>query len=188
MTDVIDKSTTNLERLIEGRDIANMIGVSNKSLVEMVTRHEVEIEKRETIPTKGRPKGFHYFTIPNAALIIACSRASASVKNEALKALKSESLYELIMNFDVDPEIDVKFIYIAKDESDRFKIGISNDPNRRIRELNVGNAEKIKLVAVAKANNRFEDEAMLHHANADKRIKGEWFRSIDIQETIGRLN
>jgi predicted GIY-YIG superfamily endonuclease len=188
MTDVIDNGSSNAERLIECRDIANMIGISNDSLKQLVARQEVEIEKQETISTKGRPQELNYFTIPNAALIIACSRASASVKNEALKALKSESLYELIMNFDVDPEIDVKFIYIAKDESDRFKIGISNDPNRRIRELNVGNAEKIKLVAVAKANNRFEDEAMLHHANADKRIKGEWFRSIDIQETIGRLN
>lgn len=67
-----------------------------------------------------------------------------------------------------------KFIYfISSDEL--TKIGISEDPQKRIKTLQVGNPIKLELMAtIGKANRNLESQ--IHEYFNDERINGEWFR------------
>ena len=77
--------------------------------------------------------------------------------------------------FDFD-DIDCRYVYAAQDQDGNLKIGISNNPDRRIRELNIGNAQELRLVYINEAQNpRYQDESELHKAAAPYLISGEWF-------------
>lgn len=63
--------------------------------------------------------------------------------------------------------------FIQSDKTGRIKIGRAKDPHKRIRELQTGNAEQLKLIAY------FEGwawrERKLHALLKDFRLQGEWF-------------
>jgi hypothetical protein len=70
-------------------------------------------------------------------------------------------------------------IYIAQaDEDGPVKIGVSDDPERRIAELQIGNAVKIVLVGFFVCGSWLIArtlEASVHAALAAFRLSGEWF-------------
>lgn len=62
--------------------------------------------------------------------------------------------------------------------SGRLKIGISNNPEERIKNLNIGNADILKLVYVREAKGKgYSDETKLHKDCDQHHIHGEWFTS-----------
>lgn len=72
------------------------------------------------------------------------------------------------------------YIYAIKNpDTGNIKIGISKDPEARLKQLRVGNDADLRLVLVEKieAPNRFQDERLAHLKNQYLRIRGEWFRS-----------
>lgn len=78
-------------------------------------------------------------------------------------------------DFDTD-DIPVRFIYAAKDEQGRLKIGISNNPERRVVELNIGNACQLELVYVKETSSpRYQDETAIHNEAAPYHIRSEWY-------------
>lgn len=88
------------------------------------------------------------------------------------------ALIEALEHFDVPDDIPDMFIYgIRESETGRIKIGISKDPENRLRQLQIGNSQKLEIVYVRKALNRFKDERQLHKLNSDKKIRSEWFES-----------
>jgi hypothetical protein len=65
------------------------------------------------------------------------------------------------------------------------KIGISDNPKRRLKQLQTGNPDK--LILIDHVNTGSSDEAarvedMLHKFYSHKRVRGEWFKGIDINE------
>ncbi|MBW4433994.1 MAG: GIY-YIG nuclease family protein [Pelatocladus maniniholoensis HA4357-MV3] len=56
----------------------------------------------------------------------------------------------------------------------KVKLGISNNPSRRLRCLQTGNSSKLQLLWVIDGFGRTE-ERKLHHALARYRVGGEWF-------------
>jgi hypothetical protein len=60
--------------------------------------------------------------------------------------------------------------YVVEDESKRVKIGNSKNIRRRIKNLQIGNAEQLILRVVS-----VDDEKKLHKAFEHCRIRGEWF-------------
>ncbi|HZJ92080.1 MAG TPA: GIY-YIG nuclease family protein, partial [Thiopseudomonas sp.] len=68
------------------------------------------------------------------------------------------------------------YVYMIREPSTgNIKIGISQDPERRLRQLQTGNSSKLELVACAKAENRYEDEMNLHRMVKNMLVRGEWF-------------
>lgn len=67
------------------------------------------------------------------------------------------------------------------------KIGYSKNPKKRLDELQTGNPEKLKLIAVMQGN--LQTEKSLHDLYSNKRIRGEWFRYIgDLKASIMSIN
>ncbi len=78
----------------------------------------------------------------------------------------------------------VRFLYVIKQyDTEFYKIGITNDVNTRISQLQVGSPQKLKYILSAEAD--MEDfmgkeirylEQLLHKNYSSLKIRGEWFK------------
>ena len=78
------------------------------------------------------------------------------------------------------------YIYIIhQGESRLFKIGVSNDPKRRLRALQTGNPHPLTLLRAFKCStmSAYRAEAAIHQHLAASRRKGEWFE-IDTDDRV----
>jgi len=69
------------------------------------------------------------------------------------------------------------FIYVIGPESGSQKIGFSQDVEKRLSSIQTGNPQKLKIhhkQEVRKEHVRLL-EKKIHHANARKKVSGEWF-------------
>lgn len=75
-------------------------------------------------------------------------------------------------------------IYFIQDTgSHAIKIGVSTDPERRLRSLQTATASKLVLLGVVPGD--LSTEAELHRHFADYRLRGEWFRGAPpVLETV----
>jgi hypothetical protein len=86
-----------------------------------------------------------------------------------------------------------EFIYIIRDlvKKNVYKIGISKEPQKRIKNLQTGNSNKIKIIFELKV---FKDiksrqvEKVIHQYLKEKNmwISGEWFK-IENEDTVYNL-
>ena len=85
-------------------------------------------------------------------------------------------IIEALNGFEVPDDLPDMFVYaIREKDTGNVKLGISRDPQQRLRQLQTGNSSELELVAYRKAENRFADERAIH-ADADAyRLRGEWF-------------
>lgn len=73
-----------------------------------------------------------------------------------------------------------RYLYMFKSGEDRYKIGVTTDVDRRLKELN-NRPYPVELYAVSEAPfyNAFEAERTMHEIHEDCRINGEWFKLSD---------
>lgn len=92
---------------------------------------------------------------------------SSSVATEVLKALQ---------DFEVPDDLPGLYVYAIRNTvTGNVKLGISRNPEARLKQLQTGNDCRLELVAMRPAAARFADEKALHNANAHARLSGEWF-------------
>lgn len=137
---------------------------------------------RESESTEGR--GGH--NRKDYALTIEAARAIASAeKNEkgkqflrfmaARSVITPRELMDLIADVDL-PDAPDLFVYaIREQDTGHLKLGISKDPEERLRQLQIANSSRLEIVAIRPAPNRFSDEAAIHKLAGQYRIHGEWF-------------
>lgn len=76
--------------------------------------------------------------------------------------------------------------FIANHEDGTVKIGYSDDPQRRLSDLQMGNHSRLEILATVPGGQ--DVEQMLHERFADSRIDGEWFDlSGNLREFIQRV-
>jgi hypothetical protein len=78
-------------------------------------------------------------------------------------------------------------IYLLRDGNGNYKIGITTRKSTsRVKELQTGNAEEIKVVAEFESKYFRKLESVMHRTYSNKRMKGEWFQleSKDTQNFI----
>ena len=170
--------------------IADAFRIEHASVVRLVRKHRDDLEKfgsvdfREvTFMTNGGAQR-RYTADLNAAqtaFVVSSLRnkASSKVIGGLIAALPEQyrlSVMDLVNDMDIEElDRDMSIYVILETESKRVKIGISRDPERRVRELQVGNSQKLELIAHRKAENGFSDEARLHRIFASDKVRGEWF-------------
>ncbi len=88
---------------------------------------------------------------------------------------------------------DTVWLYaIAVDPLGPFKVGISQKPTIRVRELQTGNHLKLQVFCMMPLWDRAEAchfEASFHKIHSNKRIEGEWFSLslIEVVSTFGAI-
>lgn len=83
----------------------------------------------------------------------------------------------------------MSFLYvIAASEKGPVKLGLSQDPERRVRQLQTGSAQPLRLFHVEEVHDtrvRVAEKA-LHKMLGHRRMKGEWF-DLDVETAIGEV-
>lgn len=70
----------------------------------------------------------------------------------------------------------MNYIYLIKNtEESYYKIGVSKDPKKRIKELNTGNSAELVLVEMYESELAYKIERTLHRKYSYMRKHGEWF-------------
>jgi predicted GIY-YIG superfamily endonuclease len=68
------------------------------------------------------------------------------------------------------------FVYLIRlSENSTYKIGVTKNITKRIKELQTGNAEEIYLVDKYESDNAFKIEKALHNFFRHKKKLNEWF-------------
>lgn len=94
-----------------------------------------------------------------------------------IKAVDDLSIIqEALNNFEVPDDIPDMYVYAIKNtDTGNIKLGISKNPEQRLKQLQIGCDGKLELVAYRKADKGYQDEVQLHHENSQYAIHGEWF-------------
>lgn len=81
-----------------------------------------------------------------------------------------------------------QYVYIIENnDNGAIKIGVGNDPDNRLKQLQTGSVAELSLVYRSIiCSNAFEVEKFMHHNFKEKHIRGEWF-NIDKTEVINEL-
>ena len=92
------------------------------------------------------------------------------------KVQDAKAIIAALEDFEIPENLPPMYVYAIRNKTTRrVKLGISQNPERRLKELQIGNDCELELVAFRKAENRFKDEKALHRENAPLHVRGEWF-------------
>lgn len=179
----VDIVTLNSDGWVNATAIASSYGkridhwLANKETKEYIEKLR-EIEGGEVL---GVSRGRHGGTWIHPMLAVEFAGWIGGVKAKIMMAKIAslgESVIDALKDFDVPEDMPDMYVYaIREDESGRIKLGISRNPEQRLKQLQTGNSQKLSLVAYKKAGNGAVDEAALHEANKDLHVRGEWFDS-----------
>lgn len=143
------------------------------------------MEKRTLTSTGGRAAKEFLLNYEQLLLLVSLMRnndSSVEMKKTLIKTAEISKTLELIRKFDNDG-IECRYVYAAMDEHGRVKIGISNNPKERVKQLNIGNADRLTLVFTKHTvGNGFSDEVILHEKCREFHVRGEWFKKEAIEE------
>lgn len=70
----------------------------------------------------------------------------------------------------------MKYVYLIQSlEDGYYKIGISKNPQKRIKQLQTGNSSELKLIVFYQSDIANKIENVLHNRYSHFRKEGEWF-------------
>lgn len=82
----------------------------------------------------------------------------------------------------------MKYVYLIRaEENGMYKIGVSKDPKKRVKQLQTGSNEDLKLIESFASNHPHKVETALHNRFFPNKKRGEWF-SLGITEEINFIS
>ena len=184
----IKQDKTN-EPYVRSVDIWQGLGYAeHRLLIRVLTKHagvlghlSTEVCNPERGSKGGRPEKTYLLNERQFLLTaLLASAPGAKIKSAVVDGLLNKSVrevIEMVTSIDLEDIPPDRYVYVAQEAgSGRYKIGISKDPTRRIKELNIGNPEQLKLIHYFKSNgNKYESETLTHKMYAAHRLRSEWF-------------
>jgi len=81
------------------------------------------------------------------------------------------------------------YIYIIGSENPPYKIGISKNPERRLKNLQTGHPHKLKIIELRKTDSKKTKllESVIHKHLDRYRLNGEWF-DIPLEKAINHVD
>ena len=79
------------------------------------------------------------------------------------------------------------YLYFISDCAEHIKIGVTDSINRRIKQLQTGNAQELYLVHYVVLNSprdAYELEALLHRSMEKHKVKNEWYRKRPVMKML----
>lgn len=168
IADLIEKQHSNIKISAERLSASGVIGtLSEREFIHKGNTYtEYLLNKRDSFIVVAKVSPQHI-----GKVIDAWGRTQQSL-DELLAALDA---------FDVPEECSGMYVYaIQNTTTGNIKLGISRNPEQRLKQLQTGNDCTLKLVAYKKAKNKFKDETTLHYNYSSAHVRGEWFNNSSI--------
>jgi hypothetical protein len=92
-----------------------------------------------------------------------------------------DQVQEWVKSLEREPYTIAGYVYLfRRTGTDEYKIGISNDPQRRVLEARTNSKDRLQIVHVIATDDPEDIEGLLHRRFKVNRIRGEWFWLDDI--------
>ena len=159
----------------------------NFRIMSLIEKHKEQFLRLGEIPkvtihtsSAGRPVMEYKLNNNQLMFLLSMLRGTGVIvdfKCEAIKAGSMIAVLTALNDFDFG-ESQQRYVYAAQDDFGNIKIGISNDPEARVKNLNIGNPCELKLIFSREAKQeRYKDETLLHGQCEKYNIRSEWFSS-----------
>ena len=156
----------------------------HEQVFRLITKYKRYFEDMGTLKANvrtGKTKGFTEYLLNynQVMFLFTLFRGSEVITKLSVGLIKSASIgnaIDLLNSFDVD-DLPVRYVYAMQDDRGRIKIGISNNPERRVKEIQAANGGEVKLIMVKETKNPgYQDETALQGACTKYLIHSEWFQ------------
>ena len=157
--------------------IAEITGKVHRNVMRDIKQHLKGIDIYKSTYLSKQNKKIPCYILPKAMAAVVMARYdSGIVMKIATAAEQSIDIMKALQSFEIPDELPDMYVYAIREcSTGNIKLGISKDPEARVKQLQNGNSGALELVAYKRAVNRFKDEASLHELASDNNIKGEWF-------------
>ena len=138
---------------------------------------EEDVQKLAT-PTPGGLQRLNHINERGVLnMLIKSSRTPPKLLDEIISRVKgAKEIIAALEDFEIPENLPTMYVYaIRNNHTGRIKLGISENPERRLKELQTGNDCELELLAYREAANRFKDEKAIHNRHQHLRVRGEWF-------------
>ena len=102
-------------------------------------------------------------------------KISKGMVNKLCKGMIQDALPLNRVDCSITPRPTIVYIITANEYASIYKIGLTNDVIRRLREMQTGCPYVLFALRAYSVNNPVAVEAMLHAFFHKKRLQGEWF-------------
>jgi hypothetical protein len=174
------------EPRIRDVELGQKLGYSRPSKIRETIKRQIKhlekigsVKTIRSIPENGGRTVDGYLLNKNQALfVLMCAdKTPSDVRISIAKSITAiDAVLQSLNDFEVPEGFPDMYVYAIREKgTGNIKLGISVDPERRLRDLQTGNSNELELVAYVKAKNRFADETALHKKASGHHIRGEWF-------------
>lgn len=167
-----------MEIKVTSLQVAGQLKRIHKNIIQLIRQYEKDFEELGELEiikesTRGRPSVHYVFNLNQIKFLISLMHGKDIAK------LKKQ----IILNsFNSDDFLNFKTggyftsIYLVKNNSGLYKIGVSKNPEQRIRNISTQTGQKIETIHISDLmDNGNNVESRIHHLYSDKRHLGEWF-------------
>ena len=136
-----------------------------------------DVQKLATPTPGGLQKLNHINERGVLNMLIKSQRTPVKLLDEIISRVKgAKEVIAALEDFEIPENLPTMYVYaIRNNHTGRIKLGISENPERRLKELQTGNDCELELLAYREAANRFKDEKAIHNKHQHLRVRGEWF-------------
>ena len=159
-------------------DVCEALELTNprKALADHVD--EDDVAKHLVIDNVGRKQLTNLINERGALkLIVKSNKTPPKLFDEIISRVKgAKEVIAALEDFEIPENLPTMYVYAIRNKhTGRIKLGISENPERRLKELQIGNDCELELLAYREAANRFKDEKAIHNKHQHLRVRGEWF-------------
>ena len=159
------------------KDVCQVLGISKYR--DALTRLDKDERGVAAVNTPGGKQNTTVISESGLYRLILSSRklSTGKAKTALLSQIQdSKAILQALTDFEVPEDLPDLYVYaIRETETRRIKLGISRNPEARLKQLQTANSQRLELIGYRAATNRYADEKALHSANAELHIAGEWF-------------
>lgn len=163
-----------LQGKLDTTSILTGVGSLCRKLGRLPTHAEIKFERRGNRNLPAHSTVTNHF--PTNAALAAALRRMAETNSEwsDLLEIVPEPVSKSAPSVRPTPASPEGIVYLLK-SGQHYKIGKSDDIERRFREIKIALPEAVKLVHTIRTDDPSGIEAYWHRRFADKRANGEWF-------------
>lgn len=171
----------NKEASITSLDVAELLGSRHDAVKRSIGRTSRSLEldgvKEKYLKNHlGQTITFYEFTDISSLMVVVARIRPEAMTHIAAYIEDRFSIHEALKDFDYSElRPDQKLYVIRNTETGNYKVGISSDPERRLKDLQTGNDCKLELIYTSNGGKTKRDERDQHLIDSANNIRGEWF-------------